>query len=276
MEHLLSSWQRSPLMNPKPPPTRKTIDKAMQLMTAFSAERPELAVTELAVLLQLHKSVVSRIASTLRHWGMLEVNSVTGRLRVGPAAFRIGALFSHHRNRLADLAGPLLAELVHQTGHSVHLSVMEGLRVLVVATVESPSALRVIMRVGDERHLHTTAAGKLFMAFCGADLMNAAYRSTGFPALTPYTLTLPEDLERGFARIRRERVAFNRGENTLGAGAVAAPVSARAGEVVGVVSTVYPLNVVDAAKRAQIELHTKRCAEALSAKLAQLPQRTIG
>lgn len=258
-----------------PSSNRKTIDKAMQILTAFSPERPELAVTELAERLRMHKSIVSRTASTLRTWGMLEVNPVTGRLRVGPAAFRIGSLFSHHRNSLADVAGPLLADLVHHTGHSVHLSVLEGMKVLVIATVESPNSLRVIMRVGDERHLHTTAAGKLFMALSGSDLMNAAWRATGFPALTPHTITSPQEMERGFARIRREGVAMNRGENTPGAGAVAAPVLARSGKVIAVVSTVFPLNVVDPARRVAIARHTKACAEALSAKVAQLPQRTF-
>lgn len=261
-------------MNPSSSP-RKTIDKAMQVLTAFSPDRPELAVSELAERLQMHKSVVSRIATSLRNWGMLEQNPVTGRLRVGPAAFRIGSLFSHHRNRLADMAGPLLADLVHHTGHSVHLSVLDGLRVLVIATVESPSSLRVIMRVGDERHLHTTAAGKLFLALSGSELMEAAFRATGFPALTAQTITTREEMERGFARIRRERIASNRGENTLGAGAIAAPVVTRAGEIIAAVSTVFPLNVVDGTHRAAIERHTRACAEALSAKVAQLPQRAF-
>jgi IclR family pca regulon transcriptional regulator len=261
----------------KMPPTtqRKTIDKAMQIMTAFTQSRPELAVTELAERLAMHKSVVSRITATLRTWGMLEVNPVTGRLRVGPMAFRIGTLFSHHPNSLADVAGPLLADLVSHTGHSVHLSVRKGEFILVVATVESPSALRVIMRVGDERHLHATAAGKLFLALCAPELLRKTYRASGFVPLTPHTITTMADMERGFARIRRERVAHNRGENTLGAGAVAAPVYSRTGEVVAAVSTVFPLNVVDAEQRSLIERSTKACAESLSVKVAQMPQRTF-
>jgi DNA-binding IclR family transcriptional regulator len=262
-------------VNPRPSTSRKTIDKAMQVMTAFSPARPELAVMELAERLQMHKSVVSRIAGTLRSWGMLEVNPATGRLRVGPAAFRIGSLFSHHRNSLADMAGPLLADLVHHTAHSVHLSVLEGAKLLVIATVESPSSLRVIMRVGDERHLHATAAGKLFMALSGPELMRATHRETGFPALTPQTITRPEDIERAFARIRRERLATNRGESTIGAGAIAAPVLDRYGEVIAAVSTVFPLNVVDPARRAVIERYTKSCAEQLSAKVAHSPRRTF-
>ena len=247
---------------------RKTIDKAMRLLMEFSSERSELAVTELAERLDMHKSVISRLSSSLRSWGMLEQNPATGRLRIGPAAFRIGALFAH-KNNLAEMAVPLLADLVHHTRHSVHLSVLDGLRILVIATVESPNSLRVIMRVGDQRHLHTTAAGKLFMAFSAPDLMDAAFRATGFSAMTPLTITRREEIERGFARIRRERRASNRGENTLGAGAIAAPVISRTGAVIAVVSTVFPLNVVDAAQRAIIESKTSECAEAVSSRYSQ-------
>jgi IclR family KDG regulon transcriptional repressor len=255
--------------------TRKTIDKAMQVMTAFTQDRPELAVSELAERLGIHKSVISRIASSLKAWDMLETNSVTGRLRVGPGAFRIGSLFSHRPNSLADVAGPLLADLVAQTGHSAHLSVCKDEHILVVATVESPSALRVIMRVGDERQLHTTAAGKLFMALSAPSLMRAAYRESQFKALTPLTVKTMAEMERNLARIRRERVAHNQGENTLGAGAVAAPVMSRSGEVIAVVSTVFPLHVVDAEKRTLIEGNTRACAEQLSIKVARLPSRSF-
>ncbi len=261
-------------MTSAPASERKTIDKAMQLMMAFSHERPELAVSELAERLGMHKSVVSRLASSLRSWGMLEQNPATRRLRVGPAAFRLGALFSH-RNSLAEMAVPLLADLVQQTGQSVHLSVLDGLRVLVIATVESPNALRVIMRVGELRHLHATAAGKLFLALSGPELMDAAFRATGFPALTPDTLTSRAEIERSFSRIRREQIASNKGETTQGAGAIAAPVVARTGEIVAAVSTVFPLNVVDASRRAVIEAGTRECAQLLSRKLAQKPARNL-
>jgi IclR family transcriptional regulator, KDG regulon repressor len=253
---------------------RKTIDKAMQVLTAFTHERPELAVTELAQRLGMHKSVISRLASSLRSWGMLEQNPTTGRLRIGPAAFRIGTLFSQ-RNSLAEMAMPLLADLVYHTGQSVHLSVLDGLKILVIATVESPNSLRVIMRVGDQRHLHTTAAGKLFMAMGSPELMDAAYQATGFEAMTPDTITSREQMQRGFARIRRERVATNRGENTAGAGAVAAPVTSRTGEVVAVVSTVFPMNVVDATALASIENRTKECADQLSRRFFQILKLNI-
>jgi DNA-binding IclR family transcriptional regulator len=248
---------------------RKTIDKAMQILMEFVHDRHELAVSDLAERLNMHKSVVSRLVSSLREWGMLEKNQSTGRLRIGPTAFRIGTLYSQ-RTVLSELSMPMLAELVRVTGHSAHLSVLDGLHILVIATIESPNALRVIMRIGDQRYLHTTAAGKLFLALSPPDLFEAASTATHFKALTPQTITGREELLRSFTRIRRERIASNGGENTPGAGAIAAPVMNSAGVALAAVSTVFPLNVVDRQTRTLIEVETARCAEALADKYGQL------
>ena len=56
--------------------SRKTIDKALRVLTAFSSAKPELTIGELAERLHLHKSVVSRVVSSLRDWRMLEKDPV--------------------------------------------------------------------------------------------------------------------------------------------------------------------------------------------------------
>lgn len=250
-------------------PPRKTVDKAMRVLHAFSGDAPELSVTELADRLGIHKSVVSRLVSALRAWQMLEKDPVTQRIRVGAGAFRVGTLFTH-RDRLVQVATLRMSELVKETGHSAHVTVQDGLRVLVVATIESPSALRVIMRVGDHRHLHTTAAGKVFLAFGDASLLAAA-TAEGLVGRTEHTVTSPGELGRQIARIRREAIAWNRGENSNGAGAAAAPIRDATGRMVAALSTVFPLNVVDEDSRRGIAGATRAAADRIAADLGYTP-----
>ena len=247
---------------------RKTIDKAMKILSTFSLERPEISVSDLAFELDMDKSIVSRLASSLRNWGMLEKNPITGRLRIGSSAMRIGSLFSK-RNTMVEFSMPILADLVNHTGNSAHLSILDGLNTLVVSTVESPNALRVIMRVGEQRDLHATAAGKLFLAFSSPSLMNAAYQSNGFVARTPLTITSREELQKGFAKIKKDGFANNRGESTLGAGAIAAPVFDREKNIIAAISTVFPLNIVDAQQRSDIEKYTLLSARKLEERLLE-------
>lgn len=254
---------------------RKTIDKAMRLLNEFSHDQLEIAVTDLADRLGMHKSVVSRLASSLKVWGMLEQNPVTGRLRIGSTAMRIGSLFQK-RSALTDVAMPLLADLVRRTQHSAHLSIQDGMRILVVATIESPSALRVIMRVGDIRELHTTAAGKIFLAFSDPSFFDDAYRATGFNAETKNTITDPNELQRALVKIRRNRYATNQGENTAGAGACAVPVVGKTGKIIAAVSTVFPSSVVGQSDLKKILMHTAECAGELSQRLDKLDSKNLG
>lgn len=244
--------------------SRKTVDKAFRVLHAFSEQEPELSVGELSVRLHLHKSVVSRLVSALRDWRMLEKDPKTQKLRIGEGAFRIGSLYSA-RNNLVALAKPHLERLVARTEQSCHVSVLDGHQMAVVATVESPKALRVIMRLGERRSLHSTAAGKLFLAL--AEGVGDAVLAAPLDAHTPQTLTDPARLRSVLRRVAQERVGWNRGENSAGAGAVAAPIFDRAGHMIAALSTVYPLNVVDAARRDMIAEATAAAARAISQEL---------
>jgi DNA-binding IclR family transcriptional regulator len=249
--------------------SRKTVDKAMRLLQAFSRTQPEFTVGELSEHLGMHKSVVSRLVSALRDWSMLEKDPGTQKLRIGEGAFRIGSLFSQ-RDNLVRIATPHMEGLVATTGQSSHLSVLEGQRFLVVATVESPSALRVIMRLGERRPLHCTAAGKLFLAT--SDKLLDAILAGPLEAFTPETLISPAKLRKAVARVRKDGIAWNAGESSLGAGAVAAPVHDRNGRMIAALSTVYPLSVVDGRLRLQVGDATSAAAQRISHELGYQPQ----
>lgn len=244
--------------------SRKTIDKAFRVLTVFSHAQPELSVGELSDQLGMHKSIVSRVASTLCAWRMLEKDLHSQKLRIGERAYQLGSLYAPRRS-LARIAKPHMDELVGKTGHSSHLSVIEGREILVVATVESPTALRVIMRLGERRSLHSTAAGKLFLAFQPNLLDEILSRRVA--AFTSSTISSSAALRREIARVRREAIASNDGENSVGAGAVAAPVLDREGKMVAALSTVFPLAVVNTGELKKLNRLTAAVARSISAEL---------
>lgn len=242
---------------------RKTVDKAMQVLHVFTHERQEIGVSEIARELGMHKSVVSRLVGALRRWRILEQDPDTKLVRIGVGAFRLGSIFATRQN-IVRVVTPYLGSLVERTGHSAHAVLLDGNRALVVATVESPHALRVIMRVGEHRPLHSTAGGKLLLALSNPALLLEVERSPGLRRFTPNTITDPEKLRSQLARCRREGVAWNNGESSPGAGAVAAPVLDDGGHIIAAISTVYPLNVVDATERLVLAKETVSIASLTS------------
>jgi DNA-binding IclR family transcriptional regulator len=244
--------------------TRKTVDKAMQILHAFSNDEPELTVSAVSERLDMHKSIVSRLVSTLCEWRMLERDPATKRVRLGIGALQLGMQVAN-QNELHRRALPLLADLVERTRHSANLTVVDGAEMLVIASVQSPDALRVILRPGDRRPLHATAGGKVFLAHLPAERARAILLERGLPRITRATITSLKELEAHLAAVRRSGVAWNDGESALGVGGVASGVFDNHGSLVAAIATVFPQHVVVDSKRTALANSVRDTAAELTA-----------
>jgi len=241
----------------------KTVEKAMRILDVFSHTRPELSVGELSQELDIHKSIVSRLVSSLCQGRLLEQDPVTRKVRVGVGAFRLGSVFANQEHVVQRLL-PFLGTLTSRTDQSTHAMVLDGALGLVVATVDSPNALRVITRVGEHRHLHATSAGKILLAFSPPPLLKAVAASPGLPGLTPDTITDVGVLEQQLEDIRASRLAWNIGESQPGVGGVAAPVLDEVGNIVAAIAAVFPINVAGEAEQQAFAKETLEISERIS------------
>ena len=251
------------MVQPKDRNSLKTVEKAVRILKEFSHERPEISISELSRDLDIHKSIVSRLVSTLCQSSLLQQDPDTRKIRIGVGAFRLGSIYAS-RQEIVRKTTPFLGTLVSRIGQSAHAMVLDGSNGLVVATVESPSALRVIMRVGEHRHLHSTASGKVFLAFSPPSLLEAIIEEPGLVRHTPATITDPDELRAELESVRATRIGWNNGENHAGAGGVAAPILDDGGHVVTTISVVYPLNVPSEAQKQVIAAETLAVSEKLS------------
>lgn len=238
----------------------------MRLLDAVAHAGAELSIGELSHRLRLHKSVVSRLVSSLHGWRMLEKDPVTKRVGIGVGAFQIGTQFLN-RHPLHRLALPHLGALVERTRHSSHVGVLDEPRLIVIASVDSPQALRVILKSGEARYLHATASGKLLLAYGRQGLLESVVRAVGLPALTAKTITSESRLRRELAVIRQLGIATNVEEYTRGAGAVAAPIFGAAGAIIAALCTVFPTSVVDRRELKHITECVRQSAATISAVL---------
>jgi DNA-binding IclR family transcriptional regulator len=243
--------------------TFSTLDRAMRILHAFSPQDTALSIGELSRRLAIHKSVVSRMVAALRTWRLLEQDPETKRVRIGIGAFQLGALFMN-RQPIHRVALPQIGVLVERIRHSAHIAVLDPPQLLVVASVESPQALRVILRVGQRLYLHATAAGKVLLAFSHPSVLEIIVQDAGLPALTERTLTSVEALRSELATIAMDGIAWNHEESTRGAGAVAAPVFGADGLIAAALCAVFPLSVVDAKELTYISENVRATAQTIS------------
>lgn len=250
----------------------KTIQRAIDVLNCFSHAEPELSVGELSERLRVHKSIVSRVVSTLCANRMLQQDPVTRRVSIGIGAFSLGALFIR-RFPLEQIATAHLKALAETVQQSCHVAVLDGHRLLTIASAETRKNLRVILRPGEHRFLHATAGGKIILASTPG-LLEQLAETTGLPVVTSKTITSVAKLRKELAIIRRDGIAWNWEESTRGAGACAAPIYDANGTIVATVTAVYPLSAVDREEFARIEAGIRAAGRVISTAIARHADRS--
>ncbi len=209
----------------------QAIERAVSILNAFSMDDPELGVTELADRLGLHKSTVHRFMVNLDAAGLVERNARTGRYRLGLHVFELGALVMQQMN-LWDEALPFLEGLVHDTGETGHLAVLDGGEAIYIERVEARRALRVPSAIGRGYPAHATNLGKVLLADLPRERVEAIIAERGLAAYTSQTITDPIELEADLELIRRRGYAVDNEEYDEGLRCIGAPVRDHSGRVV--------------------------------------------
>ena len=150
----------------------QTLDRGLRVLRVL-AESPEgLTVTELSHRLEVNRTVVYRLISTLEQHGLVRRDA---RSRGGARRARRRAA-SGVQPLLRDLAMPVLRRLAESLGATAHLTVADGDEALALAVVEPTwTDFHVSYRVGARHPLTQGAAGK---AIGLLDAAEAAYAVT--------------------------------------------------------------------------------------------------
>lgn len=135
--------------------------------------RPVPAST-LARALGLPRSTVYHLLAVLEREGMVVHLPEERRWGLGVGAFEIGSAYLRH-DGLARLAGPLLRDLVAETGATAHLGVLDGRDTLYLLEERHPSAAALVTEVGVRLPAHLTASGRALLATVTPAQLTALY-----------------------------------------------------------------------------------------------------
>ncbi|MEU7070443.1 IclR family transcriptional regulator [Streptomyces narbonensis] len=204
----------------RPPAGAQAVRRALDVLHCFHDNGPDLSASDLARRLGLATSTAHRLARTLLGSGFLEQDARTARYRLGPAMTELGRLAYHQRG--LHLATPELADLARRTGGTADLALRSGPHVVIVAGGS------VTPRVGLRRPLHSTALGKVLLAW--PRMAEDEARALPAPTvLTDRPHSGPPSLTPELARVREAGYALGDGESAHGVRTVAVPVLERTG-----------------------------------------------
>ena len=140
-----------------------TVRNAARVLKAFRTREESIGVSELARRLELGKSNVHRLLTTLVAEGLVEQDRHSGGYRLGIVMFELGEAVKVHLD-LHAAAGPVLVQLREQTGESSQVGVLDGDEVVYVDRLESAYSLRLFTETGRRVPAHGTSSGKVLLA----------------------------------------------------------------------------------------------------------------
>jgi DNA-binding IclR family transcriptional regulator len=207
----------------------QSVQRAATVLRSFTQTDTDLGVTTLSKQLQLHKSTVSRLLSTLEQEGFVERNPETGKYRLGLGLITLAGIVLE-RIDLRQVAYPHLTALAEQTQETVNVVVLDGNECMNVGGAASPRPIQYIGRVGRRTPAHCTAAGKVLLAYLNPE--ERELRISGrLRRFTPNTIIDRQVLDQDLVRIKAQGYAVTHEEQQNDLSAIAAPICDHTGRV---------------------------------------------
>lgn len=216
----------------------QSIQRAAAILRSFTETEPELGVVELGKRLDLHKSTVSRILSTLEDEGFVSQNPETGKYRLGVGLVSLAGVALGRLN-VRGVAQPHLNGLVEFSQETVNVVLQDGRECVNVERVASPKQIRYVGWIGRRMPLHCTAAGKVILAFMSLPERDKLLKGP-IPRYTSQTVTDKFKMDRDLDTVCQRGYAIVHEEFEDEFSAIAAPVFNHARKVAGVISISGP------------------------------------
>lgn len=246
-----------------------TVEKALQLLAVVAEQDEPVPLLALSRAANLDKTTTHRLATSLARFGLLRFDATARAYSLGLRLVDLG-----HR-AIAQLslpreARPYLERLGALSGEAANLGVYDDAQVVFVDQVPSPQPVVIRARVGSRVPVHCTAMGKVLLAFGPPQWLEREL--AGPPAaLTPNTITDPDEYREHLARVRRLGYALDDEEHRLGVRCVAAPVRDYSGQAVAAISITGPAFRLSRERIAELIEPVKAAAAELSERLGLPP-----
>jgi IclR family KDG regulon transcriptional repressor len=255
------------------PKSRKVIgavQRAIDILSLFDDQSPELGISQIAQALNLHKSTVSGLVSTLEQNGYLQQNPETRRYRLGHQIIE-RAFTALGQIELRQAARPYLETLRDQCGESVNLAIRDRGYVVYVEQREGRQALGVRHDIGKRAPVHCTALGKAMLSCLPLSDVQKIVSQCGLPAMTPHTITDAKQFFEEIERTRERGFAIDDEEIEEGTRCVAAAILDSAGLPTGAISISVPVQRLSVSDALALGQQARETAKAISRRLGYLP-----
>jgi len=240
--------------------------KAVSILQCFSYDEPELGIADIVSKVEMPRTTVHRILSTLIRTGLLIRKNNTGKYRIGPALYTMGSLYLVTTDILSA-AEPVTELLNELTGEAIKLSVFDRGNVIVIKKEESRHSFRYQHAVGSILPAYASGMGKAFLSELSEMELESLYPNEILKPLTNKTIATKTELREELKQVRSNGFSVDMEGNTEGLCGVGCVIRDATGKVVAAMSIGVPSHTFTAERKHQLGTLNKMGAGLISYRL---------
>lgn len=202
----------------------QSLERGLRVLTTFSAEAPELSLSDVARRTGLKRATSRRILLTLEELGYVASNGRRFSLR--PRALDVGYAYLSTMP-VAEIAIPFMEELSRHFNESSSVAVLDGTDIVYIARVQANRIMSINLAVGSRLPAYATSMGRVLLAWLTPVELDAYFATARLATLTERTVAREERLREILAEVRARGWALTDQELEDGVRSVAAPLLAR-------------------------------------------------
>jgi IclR family pca regulon transcriptional regulator len=218
----------------------QSLAKGLRILSVFSAEEPELLLSEVARRASVDNATAFRFLNTLVMLGYVAKVPDTRKFRLTLKPLELG-FNAIARMDLRDIARPLLRTLVGAVNEAASFGILEDTEVVYIERVQAGLIrLGVNVRVGTRIPAYYSAIGHAIMAHMPRDQVRALLQASNRVKLTPEMQVSISQIERKIELVRKRGYAVSDGDIAKGLRILAVPAIDDGGCVLGSLSVAAP------------------------------------
>lgn len=221
----------------------QSLDRGLQLLEKISLANEPMGLPELADLLEVDRSTVHRLLSTLQQRNYVVQDIQSKKYSLGMKVIELSRRGLDSINFRA-IVKPYLKRLSKETGESTNLFVLTNDHAVCVDYEASPSPLAVSNDIGIIYFMHATAGGKVLLAFLPEQVSERIIRGSSLNSFTPRTIIDINSLQMHLLQIREQGYSLDDEERYIGVRCIAAPIFDHTRKVIAGISMSGPASRV--------------------------------
>ncbi|MFA9422911.1 MAG: IclR family transcriptional regulator [Sedimentibacter sp.] len=180
-----------------------SIEKSIKILKILSESPYEYKISDLALKVDMNRTTVHRIITSLENESMVIKDEVTLKYKLGPYTYHMGNVFIQNANYENNLIN-VLNELSDITKESVGFARRDGNNIISIYCIETHQPLKMGYKPGAFFPINKGCYGKCLMAYHDEDTVRKLVYSQKFDKICKNTITDPEELLLEYKKIKEQ------------------------------------------------------------------------